>query len=128
MERRSPRPTRSGRPSPSSSDLTKKRWEPRLRDLPNEGPCSPRQSVGAFAAMGMPRPSVDPERLRHIHARRRARRRMMRRRRRTLFFLVIFVIAYTGGKALLSEGGEQGSRPVRDGVASGETPSGGEAG
>ena len=50
---------------------------------------------------------------------------MMRRRRRTLFFLVIFVIAFTGGKALLSGEGEQGSRPVRDGgVASGETPPG----
>ena len=73
--------------------------------------------------MGMPRPPVDPERLRYIHARRRARRRMIRRRRRTLFFLVVFVIAYTGGKALLTEGGEQGSRPLREGgVAAGETP------
>ena len=47
---------------------------------------------------------------------------MMRRRRRTLFFLVIFVVAYMGGRSVFGEEGEEGSRPVREGVAGAATP------
>ena len=74
--------------------------------------------------MGMSMQPGDPERLRRMHARRRAaRRRMMRRRRRTLFFLVIFALAYVGGRALLGEEPQEGSRPLREGgIAGAATP------
>ena len=74
--------------------------------------------------MSLPPHRMDPEQIRRIQARRRAaRRRMMRRRRRTLLFLVVFILAYVGGRALLGDGAEPGSRPVREGgIAGAATP------
>ncbi len=74
--------------------------------------------------MSLPPHRMDPEQIRRLQARRRAaRRRMMRRRRRTLFFLVVFIVAFVGGRALLSDEPERGTRVVREGgVAGAATP------